>query len=83
MRQGQTSKPPDKLIDRSGFAVSKSSNIHKKNPGKFSEEFPLLMPLAKPTEPDTYICTTIRLDTNNTYYIGNITYFFIVNYINL
>ena len=30
------------------------------------------MPLAKPTEPDTYLCTTIRLDTNNTYYIGNI-----------
>lgn len=27
------------------------------------------MPDAQPTEPETYLCTTIRLDKNNTYYI--------------
>jgi len=34
-----------------------------------TSEFELLMPYAKPTEPETYLCTTIRLDENNTYYI--------------
>ena len=34
------------------------------------EEFPMLMPKSKPTEPETYLCTPIRLDENNTYYIG-------------
>lgn len=32
-------------------------------------QFDLVMPDAKPTEPETYLCTTIRLDKNNTYYI--------------
>jgi len=32
-------------------------------------QFELLMPNSKPMEPETYLCTTIRLDTNNTYYI--------------
>jgi len=32
-------------------------------------QFELLMPNSKPTEPETYLCTTIRLDKNNTYYI--------------
>ena len=32
-------------------------------------QFSLLMPHAKPTEPETYLCTTIRLDENTTHYI--------------
>ena len=31
--------------------------------------FPLLMPNAKPAQPETYLCTTIRLDRNQTHYI--------------
>ena len=27
------------------------------------------MPNSKPTEPETYLCTTIRLDENNTYFV--------------
>jgi len=34
-----------------------------------TSEFSLLMPNSKPTEPETYLCTTIRLDENITYYI--------------
>ena len=34
-----------------------------------TSQFPLLMPNSKPTEPETYLCTTIRLDENKTYYI--------------
>ena len=37
--------------------------------GEERGEFELLMPDAQPTEPETYLCTTIRLDKNNTYYI--------------
>ena len=36
------------------------------------EDFPLLMPNSKPTLPETYLCTTLRLDENNTYYIGQL-----------
>lgn len=32
-------------------------------------KFPLLMPKAQPTEPETYLCTTIRLDENQTHYV--------------
>ena len=32
-------------------------------------EFELLMPNAKPQVAETYLCTTIRLDENNTYYV--------------
>ena len=34
-----------------------------------SGEFELLMPDAKPKVAETYLCTTIRLDENNTYYV--------------
>ena len=34
-----------------------------------TSQFSLLMPNSKPTEPETYLCTTIRLDENNTYFI--------------
>jgi len=34
-----------------------------------TSEFSLLMPNSKPKEAETYLCTTIRLDENNTYYI--------------
>jgi len=34
-----------------------------------TSEFSLLMPNSKPEEAETYLCTTIRLDENNTYYI--------------
>merc|ERR1719471_16503 len=34
-----------------------------------SGEFELVMPSAKPLEAETYLCTTIRLDENNTYYV--------------
>ncbi|XP_023347961.1 peptidylglycine alpha-hydroxylating monooxygenase isoform X2 [Eurytemora carolleeae] len=34
-----------------------------------TEDFPLLMPNSKPILPETYLCTTLRLDENNTYYI--------------
>ena len=27
------------------------------------------MPQSKPKEPETYLCTTIRLDENNTYFV--------------
>ena len=36
------------------------------------EDFPLLMPNSKPILPETYLCTTLRLDENNTYYIGQL-----------
>ena len=32
-------------------------------------EFELRMPNSKPQEPETYLCTTIRLDENNTYFV--------------
>ena len=32
-------------------------------------DFELLMPNAKPQVAETYLCTTIRLDENNTYYV--------------
>merc|ERR1719443_326614 len=32
-------------------------------------QFSLRMPHAKPRRPETYLCTTIRLDTNKTHYI--------------
>jgi len=40
-------------------------NIKQKQESQFS----LLMPNAKPTQPETYLCTTIRLDKNTTNYI--------------
>ena len=35
-----------------------------------TEKFEMLMPHSKPTEPETYLCTPVILDENNTYYIG-------------
>ena len=32
-------------------------------------EFELRMPNSKPQEPETYLCTTVRLDTNTTHWI--------------
>ena len=32
-------------------------------------QFELLMPNSQPTEPETYLCTPIRMDKDNTYYI--------------
>ena len=32
------------------------------------------MPKAKPEAPETYLCTPIRLDENNTYYVGKSIY---------
>lgn len=32
-------------------------------------QFELRMPNSKPQEPETYLCTTIRLDENNTYFV--------------
>ena len=34
-----------------------------------TREFELLMPKANPKEPETYMCTPLRLDKQNTYYI--------------
>ena len=34
-----------------------------------TREFELLMPKANPKEPETYLCTPLRLDKQNTYYI--------------
>lgn len=34
-----------------------------------TEKFEMLMPHSKPTEPETYLCTPVILDENNTYYI--------------
>jgi len=36
---------------------------------KPASKFAILMPNAKPTEPETYLCTTIRLDENTTHFI--------------
>jgi len=36
-------------------------------------KFSLLMPNSKPTQPETYLCTTIRLDKNTTNYITGFT----------
>ncbi|XP_023322359.1 peptidylglycine alpha-hydroxylating monooxygenase [Eurytemora carolleeae] len=43
--------------------------IQAKKESLVTEEFPLLMPNAKPDLPETYFCTPIRLDTDLTYYI--------------
>jgi len=40
---------------------------------KQESKFSLLMPNAKPTQPETYLCTTIRLDRNTTNYITGFT----------
>jgi len=52
------------LLLAGGLAVSSALSIEPP-----TEEFPMLMPKSKPTEPETYLCTPIRLDENNTYYI--------------
>ena len=36
---------------------------------KKESQFSLMMPNAKPTQPETYLCTTIRLDLNTTHYL--------------
>ena len=33
------------------------------------DTYPILMPRVHPDTPDTYLCTTVRLDTNTTNYI--------------
>ena len=33
------------------------------------EEFPLLMPKVTPYQSESYLCTPIRMDTEDTYYI--------------
>ena len=39
------------------------------SPFQVESQFSLLMPNAKPSQPETYLCTTIRLDENTTHYI--------------
>ena len=33
------------------------------------QEFPLLMPKAKPSQAESYLCTPIRMDTEDTYFV--------------
>ena len=35
-----------------------------------TDKFKLLMPNAKPTKPETYLCTPVKMDENKTHYIG-------------
>ena len=42
-------------------------NLDKRYQGQ--RDIELLMPDAKPKVAETYLCTTIRLDVNNTYYV--------------
>ena len=44
------------------FVVDDSNNLP-------TREFELLMPKADPKEPETYLCTPLKLDKQNTYYI--------------
>ena len=50
------------------MVITDMVNVHH-----FSSEergqFELRMPQSKPKEPETYLCTTIRLDENNTYFV--------------